>query len=164
MKLIQLLGLFIASSTCFAQTTEIEFNNTTKFAGSYSVGDVENGTKSRVIIYPETDSTLLFFVDVCKGSSASIGQLYDRVLIKKGQGIYNSKKMGDKKGCKFKMTIENDTLTIKTLDACYSCGLGQGVHLDNRYQRKLNVVPAYFTNSEGRKVYFDKTSPENYLK
>ncbi len=164
MKLIPVLGLFIASVTCSAKTTQKEFNNTTKFAGSYSVGDVENGARTRFIIYPETDSTVLFFVDVCKGGSASISQLYGRALLKNGQGIYTSKKIGDKKSCKFKMTFENDTLTIKTLDACYSCGLGPDIHLDSRYERKINVVPAYFTNAEGRKVYFDKTSPEGYSK
>ena len=161
MKLIFLIGMVSATVTGFSQTRELK---TTTYAGMYSIeGDVEKGAVGRTTIYPETDSTVLFFIDLCKGGgSSSVGQLYSRLTIRNGQGIYYSKKNTDRKGCKWKVTIDKNNLTIKTLDDCYDCGLG--IHADNLYKRKMNIVPAYFTNGDGRKVYFDKTSPEDYLK
>jgi hypothetical protein len=161
MKLLFFAGLLFSTCTVFSQATELK---TSVYAGTYSAGDVEEGARGRVIIYPETDSTVLFFIDICRGGSASIGQLYGRLIVKNAQGVYYSKKQPDKKGCKWKMAMDNNNLTIKTLNECIECGFGHGIVADNQYKRKFNMVPGYFTDSEGRKVYFDKTKPENYLK
>jgi hypothetical protein len=158
--LILLLGATFAG---YAQTPELK---TTKYAGTYSFGqDIEKETVGRAIVYPESDSTVLFFIDIAKSAPTyNIGQHYGRLTIRNGQGIYFSKKKNDSKGCKWKVTIDNDLLTIKTLNNCDECSFGHTIYADNQYKRKFNGVPGYFTDVEGRRVYFDKTSPEDYLK
>jgi hypothetical protein len=164
MKLTFLPGLLLTALSGFAQTDQNVFLQTTHYSGTYSFGtDIEKEAVGRAIVYPETDSTILFFIDICKGAgSASIGQLYGRLIIKDGQGIYFSKRTSEKKGCKWKMVIDKNILSIKTLNDCNECGLGHSISADNQYKRKFEGIPSYFTDMEGRKVYFDKTPPENY--
>ena len=112
-----------------------------------------------------TYTTILFFIDICRGApSYNLGQLYDRLKIENGKGIYFSKYDFDEKGCKWEVIIDNNTLTIKTIDNCFECGFGGNVIADNKYIRKTLTKPEYFTNGEGNKFFFNKTSPENYMK
>jgi hypothetical protein len=139
---------------------------TTKYAGIYSFGDnVEKGSVGSVTVFPETDSTVLFYVDVCRGApSYNLGQLYDRLKIKSDSGIYYSKMYDEKNACKWKVTIDKKLLIISTLDNSYECGFGHAVNADHHYKLKKRFTPEYFTDGHGHKVYFKKTSPESYLK
>ena len=164
MKFIFFTGLMVATLAGFAQNTTTQSFRTTNYAGTYSYGNIEHGARGRAVVYPESDSTVLVFIDICTSGSSMIGQRYARVTIKNGQGIYYSKKNTDRKGCKWKLSFDNDVLTIKTLDDCNECGFGHDLRADSQYKRKMNIVPTYFTDREGRRIYFDKTSPENYTR
>lgn len=158
-----LLGLIALISFGFTKTNDDQVIKTKKYAGIYSFGDnIEKGAVGSVIVYPETDTTILFFVEVCRGApSYNLGQLYDRLKIEDGKGIYNSNIFGDK-GCKWEITIDTEELTIKTIDGCDECGFGHAVYADHSYKRKDNLIHDYFTDGSGQKIYFNKTSPENY--
>ena len=139
---------------------------TVKYAGIYVFGTkIEKGPAGRITIFPDTDSTVLFYLDITVGSpSYNLGQLYSRFLIKNSKAIYYSKTNYDTKGCKWEVTINDRVLTIKTLDDCYECGFGANVDADNNYILKSNEIPQYFIDGHGHEIYFNKTSPEKYLK
>jgi len=166
MRLTLLIGLLSATLFGFAQTNNSKSVLTEKYSGVYSFGEnVEKGAVGSVIVFAETDTTILFFIDICRGApSYNLGQLYGRLKIENGKGIYFSKYDFDEKGCKWQVTIDDKTLTIKTIDDCYECGFGGNVIADNKYIRKALTKPECFTDGHGNKVFFNKTSPENYLK
>jgi hypothetical protein len=166
MRLLFLIGLLTATIFGFAQTNNSKSVLTEKYSGKYSFGEnVEKGPIGNVTVFAETDSTVLFFIDICRGApSYNLGQLYGRLKIENGKGIYFSKYDFDEKGCKWEVTLDNDTLTIKTIDDCFECGFGGNVIADNKYIRKALTKPEYFTDGHGSKIFFSKTSPENYLK
>lgn len=134
--------------------------NTTKYAGKYSYGREEgaNDYGGSLIVYPETDSTVLFFIDIYSGN---LGQAYNRLLVKNGKGIFESKTSGC---CKWQVVFDVGKLTISTLDKCYDCGFGGSVFADHNYKRMDSIVPEFFIDGHGHKIFFSKTTPENYLR
>ncbi|MGV8137822.1 MAG: hypothetical protein AB2L20_21645 [Mangrovibacterium sp.] len=166
MRLLLLIGLLTTTIFGFAQTKNAKSVLTEKYSGIYSFGEnVEKGPVGSVTVFAETDTTILFFIDICRGApSYNLGQLYDRLKIENGKGIYFSKYDFDEKGCKWQVTIGDNTLTIKTLEDCYECGFGGNVIADNKFIRKDLTRPEFFTDGHGHEIFFGKTSPENYLK
>jgi hypothetical protein len=136
---------------------------TSKYQGVYSYGTKPENGAGQITIYPETDSTVLFFIDICRAGDLSIGQTYSRLKISEGQGMYYSNEDGGN-GCKWQVTINKGLLTIKTLDNAYDCGFGHGVGANGIYKQKSHKRCEYFIDGHGDKIYFQKTSPENYLK
>ena len=163
MKQKSITGLIVLW-VLFSQTIYGQTLKTTKYAGIYSFGkNAEKGPVGRVTIYPESDTTVLFYLDICRGApSYNLGQLYSRLKIKNGSATFYSKEESDEKGCKWKLTIKDGILTIKTLDDCYECGFGANVYADNQFVLKERKIPAYFVDGHNHKIYFSSTSPENY--
>lgn len=166
MRLISLLGLLLATLPGLAQNEPPKSVQTEKYSGIYSFGEsAEKGPVGRVIVYAETDTTVLFFIDVCRGApSYNLGQHYGRIQIEKGKGIYFSKKNFRETGCKWHFSFDGNVLGIKTIDNCYECGFGGNVIADNEYVRKEFSVPEYFIDMRGTKIHFRKTPPEEYSK
>jgi hypothetical protein len=160
MKILLLIGLFFATIIASPQTNKSRTLKTDKYAGIYSSGDTIEGFGGMITVYPETDSTILFYIDIYTGN---VGQLYARLKIENGKGVYYFKYDFDEKGCKWKVTFDSDTLTIETVDDCYECGFGANVIADNKYFRKDLTRPEYFTDGHDHKIFFSKTSPENYM-
>jgi hypothetical protein len=139
---------------------------TLNYAGTYSYGtDVEKGGIGTIFIYPETDSTILFYIDLNRGApSYNMGSLYGRVKIYNGNGTFYTKFDFIDNSCKWTFQFSKDILTIKTVDGQYGCGFGHAVYADGNFKRVSNKTPDYFENGEGTKVYFKTTSPEKYNK
>ena len=91
MKHAFILWILLMPIFCLSQTNETL--KTRKYAGIYSFGqDVEKMPVGNLTIYPETDSTILFYIDICRGApSYNLGQHYGRLLIKNGRVIFYSK-------------------------------------------------------------------------
>lgn len=134
---------------------------TTKYAGTFAYEKGKSGASGTIQIYPESDSTVLFYLDINRGAPAyNMGALYDRIKIGKGHGTYESR---DER-CQFKMQFSTDRLTVATIKEFYNCGFGQGVLVDGIYQRTSKKIPDYFVNLEGIKYFFKSTAPEEYNK
>ena len=162
MKIILVAGLIFVTFG-FAKTNRQL--RTTKYAGVYKA---KKGSIGSVTVYRETDSTVLFYIDIYQGApSYNQGQLYDRLKIKDGEGTYfstDSDCTDEKKGCKWQMTIKKQILTIKTLENCYECGFGANVIGDNQYTLKNSKIPQFFIDGSNNKIFFNKTSPGDYFK
>jgi hypothetical protein len=139
---------------------------TVQYWGIYSFGgSPDSGACGQMTMYPETDSTVLFFIDIGNGPpSYNLGQMYARLYIKNGEGIYFTKEYGVNT-CKWEVSIYKKILTIKTIKNCIDCGFGNGIAADHVFvKKKGNSKPEYFIDGHGNKIYFSETSPENYLR
>jgi hypothetical protein len=137
---------------------------TKKYAGIFSYGsDVENGRVGQITIFPETDSTVLFYFESNRGKpSYNMGSLYGRVKLLQDTGVFFQKIDSEVKGCKFGFKFAKGQLTLTTLDNLDDCGFGYGVYVQGKFKQISKKVPLSFTDLEGKEVYFKKTTPEDY--
>jgi hypothetical protein len=87
--------LFLVSGFLFKANSQSL--KTAKYAGQYSFGkNVDEGPVGSVKIYPESDTTVLFYIDICRGApSYNLGQRYSRLKIKNGVAIFFVKEVFD---------------------------------------------------------------------
>jgi hypothetical protein len=163
MKEKLLIGLVFITSISGGQINTLQ---TSKYSGVYSYGnDTEKGRVGTVIIYPETDSTILFYFDLNRGApSYNIGTLYGRVKINNGKGVFNIVLAYQSGGCRMTFKFTSDLLTIDEIDGFNECGFGHAVFADGEYQKQKGKLQDFFTNMEGVKFYFKMTSPEEFYK
>jgi hypothetical protein len=157
MKLVLVFCLALIISESKGQKNKLRTEN---FAGTY------NRELGAILIYPETDSTVLFYIDVNRGApSYNMGALFGRMKVINESGVFESNifKSSDK-GCKWKILFSKKELTIMTVEEAYNCGFGNGVVADGTFKRASNKVPEYFESSEGIKTLFKDSSPEKYDK
>jgi len=168
MKQTLIFGLLFLSLISYGQTKTDATNKliTTKYSGFYSYGtDVEKGRIGTIFIYHETDTTILFYIDLNRGApSYNMGSLYGRVKITSDTGLFYSKFAYADMGCKWIFHFTKNSLTIKTVDEQDYCGFGHAVFADGEFKRKSNKSEDFFENMEGEKIYFKTTKPEDYYK
>ena len=170
MKLILIIPLLF-SIAGLGQTTSTKIRKlpTSKYQGFYWYGkDVEKSSIGALLIYPETDSTVLFYIDLNRGApSYNMGSLYGRIKVINDSGIFYSESdsLGSLgKGCKFLMQFFQNKIKIETIEDYYDCGFGYGVDVDGEFIKKSNKKIDYFEDQEGKKIYFEKTKPQEYYK
>ncbi len=160
MKQIIISGLLILPIPCIGQTV----TKTLKYGGTYSYGsNVEKGRIGTIYIYPETDSTILFYIDLNRGApSYNTGYLYGRVIIKNDNGTFYTKIDPAENGCKLIFKFSRSKLTIQSIEV--NCGFGGLVYADGEFKKISKKPLDYFEDVEGKKVYFKTTKPEEYNK
>ncbi len=163
MKTVLILCLIVLSNSIYAQTP-INQLLTYKYTGTYSYGkDIEKERIGNIFIYPETDSTILFYIDLNRGApSYNMGSHYGRVVIKNGMGIFYTKNQYENGACQWSFEFSNKSLTIKTIKNNFDCAMGHGVYADGVFDLFSHKLVEYFENQEGRKTYYSKTKPEAY--
>jgi hypothetical protein len=139
---------------------------TSKYAGWYEYGrNIEKGRIGYLLIYPETDSTILFYIGLNRGApSHNMGNLYGRIKILNDTGTFFTRFDSLEKGCELSFHFSNSKIEIITLNDRGDCEFGFGVYADGNFQKISDKVKEFFQDMEGKKVYFIKTKPENYYK
>jgi hypothetical protein len=162
MKKLLVILILTFPAFCFGQSANSLL--TTKHAGEYSWASKNaGGAGGQVIVYPESNSTILFYLYQNRGEpSFNMGELYGRVTITNGTGVFFNKDYPGS-NCKFRLTFIGEKLTIETLESKEDCGFGGGVYADGEFTRTSAKIPEYFEGIE-RKVYFKTTKPEQYNK
>lgn len=156
MKSICVIGLISIALSSYGQKTK-------QYAGTYSYGHSIKRNFGTILIYPETDSTILFFINVNRGApSYNYGTLYARLQIKDGKGTFYTNTFSEN-GCKLNFRFIKNNLIIETVDAQFDCGFGNGVFADGRFIKESSKIPYYFED-DIEKIYFKKTKPEDYYK
>lgn len=137
--------------------------STSKFGGTYSFGDdAEKGTVGHLYVFPESDSSLLFYLDVNKGApSYNMGILLGRMVMMNGVATYFKKEDYQEKGCKLQFSFQDNAVIVTTVKGFEECEFGNGVVVDNNYAKKGSDVPAFFINAEGDTIQFSSAKPEN---
>ena len=141
--------------------------HTARFAGTYMFGsaihkDVDEddddhvGPGGKVLLYPESDSTMLFFMEVEKGEPANvIGRLTGKITLKSNKGIFTLNNQLGIPICKLSFQIEKKFLDIRTIEGLGECGFGPGVKADNRFFRYSGEIPECY-EVDGKKTCFEQ--------
>jgi hypothetical protein len=137
---------------------------TTQYAGEYNWGDTtRQDAGGTLTVYPESDSTVLFYLDVSAGPPAfHVGQLYQRAVVRGGVAQCAFKEDYDEKGCRLTINFRPQAAVVSTVEGYGECGFGQGVYADETYRRTSSAVPQQFEEGAGRAVKFRETTPEQY--
>ena len=138
---------------------------TLKYAGLFGYGSNFKKGTGQIIIYPETDTTVLFYIESNRGApSYSNGSMYERIKIVNDTGTFSMKKDYQQVGCQWSFKFYANKLSIETINGRDECEFGYGVVADGNFKRKSNKILNSFVNMEGTRVYFKTTSPEKYNK
>lgn len=168
-KLIFFTGFLVIAAISFGQSKikAPESLLTAKYAGYYSLG--KNSNKERVasfIIYPETDSTVLFYFDSNIGPpSYSMGAYYGRITIKGDSAVFYKKlNPSIDSTCKWKFIFSKKRLLLQTIDGQYDCGFGHGVTVDGEFKQESSAIIEECLDLEGQAINFRTLKPERYKK
>ncbi len=168
MKQLLTIGLILLSIFSRGQEPKNKASKltTVKYAGTYSYGtDIEKEGVGQISVFPETDTTILFYIDVNRGApSYNMGALYGRVKIINGQGTFYIKLDSSDKGCKWGFKFSKRMLSMKTICDYFDCGFGNAVYADGDYKQYSSKIPVNFDDLEGHSISFKTTSPEDYNK
>ena len=133
---------------------QIKEGSTNKFVGTYSFGnnECENGCGS-LLIHPESDNSLIFYLEVNRGApSYNSGSLMGKLFISNQNTYeYTSNEFGS---CGLTFKLDDDFISIKTIDDRYNCGFGNAVSADGVYKLLNNYIPEYYITREGSKFFF----------
>jgi hypothetical protein len=168
-KLIFFTAFLLVAMITFAQSKAQAPKDrlTAKYAGYYSLG--KNANKERVasfIIYPETDSTVLFYFDSNIGPpSYSMGSYYGRITVKGDSAMFYKKTDPSiDSTCKWKFVFSKKKLLLQTIDGQYNCGFGHGVTADGEFKQESDSIIEECLDLEGQAINFKTLKPENYKK
>jgi hypothetical protein len=138
---------------------------TAQYAGYYGLG--KNAQKERVasfIIYPESDTSILFYFDSNAGPpNYNVGSYYGRVTIKSDTGIFY-KKLNPSldSACQWKFSFSKKKLVIQTMNAQYNCGFGHDVIADGEFKQESSAIIEECLDLGGQAINFKTLKPENY--
>ena len=138
---------------------------TTRYAGTYSVDyPLAPGGAADLLIYPETDNTVLFYIYLNRGApSHNMGEMYGRIEIDGQRGFMHRQLDYEDEPCHWQVVFgENGTLTIESQDGQRGCGFGFNIYADHDYKRVSSEIPQSFETYDGRKLYFEKSEQWNY--
>jgi len=135
-------------------------NTLPNLQGSYTVnyGKKTTAYQQLAIHYTHTGKILFYFEGSTGKPAYNTGSEYGWLSFNKKPGNYEYMPKDTVEDCNLEFVKNGDKLIIKTLHG--DCGFGHGVYADGTYQQASKNNPQSFTIRTGKKVYFDKTSPE----
>lgn len=139
---------------------------TLKYGGQYSYGkDTPESGFGSIIIYPETDSTVLLYLSVNRGGpSYNSGSLFVRLKIINESAIYYTKEGYLENGCRLTFDFLKNSVKVQTGDENFECGFGNAVSATGYYAKDSDKYEDHFlTGGDERKIYFNKKEDLLYL-
>lgn len=138
---------------------------TQKYAGTYSYNPVNFANPFGILlIYPESDTTLLFYIENGSGKpSEATGIVYGRIIIKHDSGIFFLDNSDEFMNCKLYFKFFARKVRITTITGHEDCGYGHGVYSDGIYYRRSAKIPKYFIWG-GDTTYFGKKTLKKWYK
>ena len=157
-KLVTLFAIFLFSRYSFGQKIA-------KYAGTYSYNQINPTRPFGVLeIYPESDTSLLFYIENGIGNpSGSTGDGYGRIIKKSDSAIfYQNSDIEFKMNCMLYFKFMKDKVIVKTIGNHDECGYGHGVYSDGVYYLKNRKIPGYFIFGTDTIYFGDKTLKKWY--
>jgi hypothetical protein len=169
-QLILFTALLFVFSTCSdsVSTTDSDSLNSdstnlqstafnSPIGGVYSFGtDPAVEPCGTVMIYPESDSTFLFFIDFTRGApSYNMAQIAERGQIVGDTGVFYREEPDQVEACGIKFYFRKDFVQVVNQER--NCGFGANCVIDHVYDR-IGVTPEYYVGPEGDTVYFANLS------
>ncbi len=158
MKQIIFLTVIFSLSSAYAQTFK-----TSKLTGIYNYGSsAEKGAVAQVIVYPESDTTILFYFESNIGlPSYNMGSIYGRLKIFADTGTFINDSTST---CKSFFDFKKNKLILTADFGKIDCGFGHGVFMNGQFKKVSSKLTDKFNDLEGKEYYFNKTRPEDYFK
>jgi hypothetical protein len=137
---------------------------TAKYAGTYSYNWTNYSRPFGFLeVYPESDTSLLFYIENGKGEpSENTGIGYGRIIKKKDSAIFYMVNRDFFMDCKLYFKFLNGKIIIKTCGNHFDCGYGHGVYSDGTYYLKNRKIPKYFIFEKDTIYFNDKTLKKWY--
>lgn len=156
MKQIILFGFVFSLLSANAQNLI-----TSKLGGIYSYGNIaEKEAVGQLVIYPETDTTLLFYFESNIGPpSYSMGAVYGRVKVIGENRFFIRDTTFN---CMSHFYFKKKKIIVFANPEKMDCGFGHKVFLQGNFKKISKTTPKKFVDIEGKAIYFDKTKPEEY--
>jgi len=129
------------------------------YGGIYSYGTYPGTGQTGIIyVYPNSDSTLLFYLDLSRGApSYNSGSLVGQMNIySPGEANYTMSPKEYDLNCSLNFQFKNDTLYIRTNDNADDCGYGYGVYSEGNFILIDSITPEFYIDGVSEKTYFDK--------
>ncbi len=149
MKSKILVLLFLMIKTAYGQDLG--------YGGTYSYGTTpENGRTGVIYVYPNSDSTLLFYLELNRGapsynSGAIVGQMNIESL---GKANFTMIKENENINCSMNFRFTNDSLYIRTNDQADDCGYGHAIYSKGDFKRTNKEIPKFFFDRDEGKTCF----------
>jgi hypothetical protein len=128
---------------------------TSKYKGIYGFDfskEVE-GNQGLLLIYPESDTSVLFHVDVCIGApSYNLGIETGRLIVKNDSALYQPAEY--ESTCKINFYFKENEIKLATASGFGECGFGMNVYADATYKLVKKVTPKYYNNGENTNYNF----------
>ena len=128
---------------------------TSKYLGIYSFNFSKEleGNQGLLLIYPESDTSVLFHVNVCIGApSFNLGIETGRLIVKNDSALYQPN--GYESTCKIMFYFKENEIQIETARGFGECGFGMNVYADATYKLEKKVTPKYYNNGENTNYNF----------
>jgi hypothetical protein len=156
--------VLLISINCSAQKNKSQKKLLTyKFGGTYGYGKGHDVPSGKLLVYPETDSTVLFYMHASTGKPAfNSGMLFGRVQVRGESGQFLYKFNFADGACQLAFQFLKNTIEIKTIQDAGGCGFGNGVQADGTYKLISSFIPQYFENGEGKEIFFKDADFEKY--
>ncbi len=104
---------------------------------------------------------IYFYLEAGKGApSYDSGAMYGKLTFNNATGNYEYLPKDTAKDCKLVFIKKANKIIIKTVSG--DCQFGFGVYADGSYPLQDIKNPQYCITRTGKKVYFSKTTPENF--
>jgi hypothetical protein len=161
-----ILCFTLLAFTGFSQVTNISAKKlkTSKYAGLYAYGkNVEKEKVGTIIIYPDSDSTVLFYFESNTGpASFKMDEYYGRLKVLNNIGTFITKHKDSEKGCQWKFTFSKKTVSIETVATENNCGLLAGITVDGNYGRQIKGIIEECLSLHGDAINFGALKPEAF--
>lgn len=141
------------SDTAIVQSTAFD----SPIGGVYAFGtNSAEGAVGSVMIYPESDSTFLFYIDFNRGApSYNMAMLAARGKIVGDTGFYINEVPDEVEACKIKFYFKKDFVQLENEER--NCSFGANCMIDRVYDRR-GATPEFYVGPEGDTVYFSNLS------
>ena len=157
MKRKILIILLLIARAVYGQEIEYE--------GVYSYGTTaENGRIGVVYVYPNSENTLLFYLELNRGapsynSGAIVGQMN---IYSPGKANFAMVKENDRIDCRMNFLFTKDSLYIRTNNNADNCGYGHAVCSEGDFKRIKKKVPDFFIDISGEETWFKDLNWEDW--
>lgn len=127
------------------------------YGGVYSYGPTgDSGRLGTISVYPDSDSTLLFYLELNSGgpsfnNGAIVGQM---IIYSPGEADFTLIDESRYLNCSMNFWFTNDSLYVRTNNQTDDCGYGHGVYSSGDFKRVDSETPQYFIDGIGGKMAF----------
>lgn len=128
------------------------------YSGVYTFGDsIEGAAEGTVYISQENDSSLLFYLYVNKGApSYNCGEMDGRITVKGRKGTFRTRLGYSDADCVLYFEFNDSTVTINQDGNDCKCGFGNGVYVEDTFNRSTSETPAFYTTLSNDTISFSE--------